>query len=539
MKKSDEETSDKELYALLHLSPDATDEEIRKAYRQWAQVYHPDKNQSPQMKEVATQNFQRICEAYEILSDEHKRQIYDIYGMEGLRSGLELGPKLSKADEIKEEIERLLRRKKEEKVEAHFRPSGTILANLSLPDLFEGESLVKGMAMSSELQSQLSKSNALAIGGNMVVNGNVGGGGATAVFKHQLSPFSSVEVIGAVGLQALLQVRASRQLTAHSTATMGLAMSLKDGSINLSNVWTRQLSETSSGNIQLLLGAESSIVVGWQKKDAKNSATGELKFHTSSFGASGSYTRRFSSKSHGRVAGKVGSHALEIEIGGGRKISEFSTVRMLYSVGIQGIFWKFELHRSGQKLIVPILLSTTLNPMFATGAFVIPTSFYFLLKKFVAKPYYLKREQKEARENLERTAAQVKEARAAAERAQQLLENVANRKRKKHSETGGLVITSALYGNSKVLKRDGMRGTNNDVASQVLDVTLPLNFLVSDSGELKLHEGVKKSGIMGFCDPCPGEPKSLHVEYIYAGNSYEVDVDDYEALRLPNEDHKI
>ncbi|CAM8888212.1 unnamed protein product [Rhodiola kirilowii] len=84
-----------------------------------------------------------------------------------------------------------------------------------------------------------------------------------------------------------------------------------------------------------------------------------------------------------------------------------------------------------------------------------------------------------------------------------------------------------------------MRGTNNDVASQVLDVTLPLNFLVSDSGELKLHEGVKKSGIMGFCDPCPGEPKSLHVEYIYAGNSYEVDVDDYEALRLPNEDHKI
>ncbi|KAF8380501.1 hypothetical protein HHK36_027988 [Tetracentron sinense] len=41
-------TPHRELYALLHISPEATDEEIRKAYRQWAQVYHPDKYQSLQ-----------------------------------------------------------------------------------------------------------------------------------------------------------------------------------------------------------------------------------------------------------------------------------------------------------------------------------------------------------------------------------------------------------------------------------------------------------------------------------------------------------
>lgn len=38
-----------ELYALLNISPEASDEEIRKAYRQWAQVYHPDKYQAPQV----------------------------------------------------------------------------------------------------------------------------------------------------------------------------------------------------------------------------------------------------------------------------------------------------------------------------------------------------------------------------------------------------------------------------------------------------------------------------------------------------------
>lgn len=41
--------NDKDLYALLHISPEASDEEIRRAYRQWAQVYHPDKYQDAQV----------------------------------------------------------------------------------------------------------------------------------------------------------------------------------------------------------------------------------------------------------------------------------------------------------------------------------------------------------------------------------------------------------------------------------------------------------------------------------------------------------
>lgn len=96
------------------------------------------------MKDIATENFQRICEAYEILSDENKRQIYDIYGLEGLTSGLELGPKLNKAEEIKEQLEKLRQRKEQEKIFAHFRPSGTILANMSLPDFLRGDGIMRG-----------------------------------------------------------------------------------------------------------------------------------------------------------------------------------------------------------------------------------------------------------------------------------------------------------------------------------------------------------------------------------------------------------
>ncbi|OAY60025.1 chaperone protein dnaJ 13 isoform X1 [Manihot esculenta] len=529
----------RELYAVLQVSPEATDEEIRKAYRHWAQVYHPDKYQDLHMKEIATQNFQRVCEAYEVLSDESKRQIYDVYGMEGLTSGLELGPKLNKPEELKEELERLRRRKEHQKMVAHFRPSGTILAHLSLPQFLDGDGIMRGMAMSSEVHFQLSKRNTIAIGGNLEVQESSGGAAASAVLKHQLSSVSSIEFMASAGLRALVGVQTTRHLSLHSTATITIAKSLRDGSINLSNTWTRQLSETANGNVQLFLGPESSITVGWQKKDEKMSAAGELKIGTTSFGASANYTHRFSSVSHGRIAGTFGSTALEIEVGGGRKVSNFSTVRMLYTIGIQGIFWKFELHRGGQKFIIPILLSRHLNLTFATGAFLIPTSLYFLLKKFVVKPYYLQREKRKALENKEITSAQVQEARVAAEKAQQLLQVVANRKRNRQVETNGLIITKALYGSRKALKKGGLTEVNDELAFEVIDVTVPLNFLVNDSGQLKLHEGVKKSGIMGFCDPCPGEPKELYVEYTCGGQIFEVTVDDYAELLIPQESHRV
>lgn len=530
----------RELYALLHLSPESSDEEIRRAYRQYAQIYHPDKYQDLQMKDVATENFQRIRDAYEVLSDENKRQIYDIYGMEGLNSGLELGPKLNKPEEIKRQLEELRRRKEEEKLLVHARSTGSIVANFSVPQYLDGDSIMKGMGMSTQVQLPVSKLNTVTVGGNLVVNGTAGTGAATVVLGHQLSSVSSIDLMATVGLRSLIGVQTFRQISPNSTATSGLALSLRDGSINLSNGWTRQLSGDTVGNIQLVLGTDSNISVGWQKKDEKCSAAGEVKIGTNSFGASAHYTHHFSSKSHGRVAGRVGSTALDFEIGAGRRISEFSTVRMLYNIGIQGVSWRFELNRAGQKLVIPVLLSTDFNALFVTGAFAIPSTLYFLLQTYVVKPYYLKREKQKTLEKMDSLSTQLTEAREAAKKAQRLLEPVSNRKKNKQLENDGLVITKALYGDRKKIKESSeLSDIDDNVASQVLDVTIPLNFLVTEAGQLKLHEGIKKSGIMGFYDPCPGDPKLLLVEYMFHGRQYKVMADDYGALLLPQDIHQI
>ena len=73
----------RDYYEVLGVSRDASETEIKKAFRRLARELHPDVNQEPDAEE----RFKEAAEAYEVLSDAERRQTYDAYGHEGLRSG--------------------------------------------------------------------------------------------------------------------------------------------------------------------------------------------------------------------------------------------------------------------------------------------------------------------------------------------------------------------------------------------------------------------------------------------------------------------
>src|SRR6266576_6678424 len=76
-------TTQRDYYEVLGIGRDASEAEIKKAFRGLARELHPDVSDAPDAQE----RFREVVEAYEVLSKSETRELYDRYGHAGLRSG--------------------------------------------------------------------------------------------------------------------------------------------------------------------------------------------------------------------------------------------------------------------------------------------------------------------------------------------------------------------------------------------------------------------------------------------------------------------
>ncbi len=79
--------ADQDYYAVLGVARNASDEDIRRAFRRKAMEFHPDRNKNAD----AEDKFKEINEAYQVLSDSQKRAQYDRFGRSGVGSGAQAG----------------------------------------------------------------------------------------------------------------------------------------------------------------------------------------------------------------------------------------------------------------------------------------------------------------------------------------------------------------------------------------------------------------------------------------------------------------
>lgn len=80
----------RDYYEILGVARNASEDDIKKAYRKLAMKYHPDRNQGEAAK-AAEEKFKEVKEAYEVLSDPQKRAAYDQYGHAGVDPNMRAG----------------------------------------------------------------------------------------------------------------------------------------------------------------------------------------------------------------------------------------------------------------------------------------------------------------------------------------------------------------------------------------------------------------------------------------------------------------
>lgn len=116
-------------YEILGINKNASKDEIKKAYRKLAKKYHPDRLNENERKE-GEEKFKKIGEAYEILSDDEKRKIYDKYGKEGLKQG---GMDFGGFEDMEDIFESMFRR--EERIRV---PQREVNINVKLEEFYTG-----------------------------------------------------------------------------------------------------------------------------------------------------------------------------------------------------------------------------------------------------------------------------------------------------------------------------------------------------------------------------------------------------------------
>jgi DnaJ-class molecular chaperone len=77
----------RDYYQILGVDRNATKKEITKAYRKLALQYHPDRQKDDNKKQQAEEKFKEIAHAYEVLTDEEKKKVYDQFGEDGIHGG--------------------------------------------------------------------------------------------------------------------------------------------------------------------------------------------------------------------------------------------------------------------------------------------------------------------------------------------------------------------------------------------------------------------------------------------------------------------
>uniref|UniRef100_A0A8C3E163 DnaJ homolog subfamily C member 11 n=1 Tax=Corvus moneduloides TaxID=1196302 RepID=A0A8C3E163_CORMO len=532
-----EEAPDNEdYYGLLNVRREASQEELKAAYRRLCMLYHPDKHRDPELKTQAERLFNLVHQAYEVLSDPQTRAIYDIYGRRGLEmEGWEVVERKRTAAEIREEFERLQREREERRLQQRTNPKGTISVGIDATDLFDRyDEEYEDVPGSNFPQIEINK---MHISQSIEVRRADDANTLLRASQQDLGGTWWPLEFGAGDLHGpLFGLKIFRNLTPRCFITTNCALQFSSRGVRpgLTTVLARNLDKNTMGYLQWRWGIQSAMNTSIVRDTKTSHFTVAMQLGIPHSFMMVSYQHKFQDEDQTRVKGslKAGFFGTIVEYGAERKISRHSVLGATVSVGVpQGVSLKIKLNRASQTYFFPVHLTDQLLPSAVFYATVGPLVIYFAMHRLVIKPYLRAQKERELEKQRESTASDILQKKQEAEAAVRLMQESVRRIIEAEEARMGLIVVNAWYGK---FVNDNSR-KNEKV--KVIDVTVPLQCLVKDS-KLILTEA-SKAGLPGFYDPCVGEEKSLKVLYQFRGVLHQVMSADNEALRIPKQSHRI
>ncbi|NXT18105.1 DJC11 protein, partial [Syrrhaptes paradoxus] len=513
----------------------ASQEELKAAYRRLCMLYHPDKHRDPELKAQAERLFNLVHQAYEVLSDPQTRAIYDIYGRRGLEmEGWEVVERKRTPAEIREEFERLQREREERRLQQRTNPKGTISVGIDATDLFDrydeeyedvpGSSFpqieINKMHISQSIEFSLKPSGIMLFAGQSL-HIQQGSLGEARRERRDLRPSGSL---------CFITDEAFLMSPSFITTNCALQFSSRGIRPGLTTVLARNLDKNTMGYLQWRWGIQSAMNTSIVRDTKSSHFTVALQLGIPHSFMMVSYQHKFQDEDQTRVKGsvKAGFFGTIVEYGAERKISRHSILGATVSVGVpQGVSLKIKLNRASQTYFFPVHLTDQLLPSAVFYATVGPLVMYFAMHRLIIKPYLRAQKERELEKQRESAASDVLQKKQEAEAAVRLMQESVRRIIEAEEARMGLIVVNAWYGK---FVNDNSR-KNEKV--KVIDVTVPLQCLVKDS-KLILTEA-SKAGLPGFYDPCVGEEKNLKVLYQFRGVLHQVMSADNEALRIPKQ----
>jgi len=559
-------------YAILNIDKEASEEEIKNAFRAMSVRYHPDKHVNSNHKDTAEKIFDQVRKAYETLSNPQTRMIYDIYGQKGLDAGWHMIERQRTPAEIKEEYERLQREKEERRMEQITNPTGSLKLEVNATNFFSNDGYEEygsgsmlpemlGMSMHQSIQAPVTKKDTATL--HWVVQHlkkENSAGLLTCSWRHLFDnqTWSEVDIGGGSDGAAVLSFKGIRNMNKTKRVEVTLTPSIRQARLNagLRSMVRSQLTKNTALYFSLnhrdalinVLDAFSSRS-SFGQLFRPNSVSTMFTIDTDRYNlftnlqlglrqsfAKLSYVHQVTddTKLKGGLMYSPTGDGLVLEYGCVHQVSPKSTIGGTISVGL---FTGVNLHlkvsyRHNQTFDLPIFLSDEFSSSALFYGTVVPVAVYFAVKNIILLPMMLERKKKDMEESREKHAAVIAEKKREAESAINLMLQSYEQIVEFEQGRSGLVILEAWYGKFISKNRRTDRST-----PYVINVVIPIQCLVRDS-KLMLGDQPKWE-LTGIYDPCINEEKVLKIVYEFRGIVHEGIFKDTENVRCPKQSHRI